>query len=164
MRQDNVSSLRVPVSHEGYHLESQLGLGSAVPIHRLVDEFDGSLKLIWADTGSLPPNGSTTLDADSIMAEVTSGFSPAQMRAVHKVNSESEISVACPQNFNGFSECFGAIEFNSIAPTPSGPAFVRYTIRADIGLYYINVQRHTSDFEERVFPLQWAVDQVIFYS
>jgi hypothetical protein len=28
-------------------------------------------------------------------------------------------------------------------------------------LYYINVEKHTSDFEERVLPLQWAVDQVI---
>lgn len=37
---------------------------------------------------------------------------------------------------------------------------VNYTIFADAGLSYINVEHHTSDFERRIFPLQWAVDQV----
>ena len=96
------------------------------------------------------------------MSEVTAGFSPLQMRAVHKVDNASAIPLACPQNFNGFSECYGAIVFNSISTTESGRAIVRYMIRSDIGLFYINVEDHTSDFEKRVLPLQWAVDQVMF--
>ena len=39
---------------------------------------------------------------------------------------------------------------------------VNYTIFADAGLSSIDVVHHTSDFERRVFPLQWAVDQVRF--
>ena len=39
---------------------------------------------------------------------------------------------------------------------------VNYTIFADAGLSFIDVAHHTSDFETRIFPLQWAVDQVRF--
>ena len=37
---------------------------------------------------------------------------------------------------------------------------VNYTLFADASLSSIDVEHHTSDFERRVFPLQWAVDQV----
>jgi len=37
---------------------------------------------------------------------------------------------------------------------------VDYTISADEGLIYIDVYDHTSDFETRILPLQWAIDQV----
>lgn len=36
-----------------------------------------------------------------------------------------------------------------------------YTIRADAGLAYINVEKHTSDSELRILPLQWALDEAI---
>jgi hypothetical protein len=91
------------------------------------------------------------------MAHITSSFSPKQLRAVRKVASPSDIESECPQNFNLLSECFAAIAFNDI-PANGGP--VNYTIRADAGLVYINVVKHTSDFERRILPLQWAVDQV----
>jgi ATP-binding cassette subfamily A (ABC1) protein 3 len=39
---------------------------------------------------------------------------------------------------------------------------VNYTIFADASLSSIDVEHHTSDFERRVFALQWAVDQVRF--
>jgi len=44
---------------------------------------------------------------------------------------------------------------NSTDTTP-----INYTISADGGLSYINVYSHTSDFETRILPLQWAIDQV----
>jgi hypothetical protein len=37
---------------------------------------------------------------------------------------------------------------------------INYTISADGGLARINVYSHTSDFETRMLPLQWALDQV----
>jgi ATP-binding cassette subfamily A (ABC1) protein 3 len=37
---------------------------------------------------------------------------------------------------------------------------VNYTIRADAGLYHIDVVKHSSDYEKRILPLQWAIDQV----
>jgi len=65
--------------------------------------------------------------------------------------------MACPQNFNLYSECFAAVVFNNF-PSAYG---VSYTIRADAGLYYINVEQHTSDVELRILPLQWALDEAI---
>ena len=90
------------------------------------------------------------------MSRVTRDFTPAQLSAVQQLESPDDIVDSCPQNFNLFSECFAAIAFNDIPE--SGP--INYTIRADGGLFYINVEKHTSDFELRVLPLQWAIDQV----
>ena len=36
---------------------------------------------------------------------------------------------------------------------------VNYTIQADAGLSYINVQKHTSQYKQRILPLQWAIDE-----
>jgi len=92
---------------------------------------------------------------------------------VQRLDEVDEVANRCPQNFNGFSECFAAIQIYSL-----GVGEVNYTIRADgvsqyilfllfvlkplpaAGLYRINVVNHNSDFEERVLPLQWAVDAV----
>jgi ATP-binding cassette, subfamily A (ABC1), member 3 len=38
---------------------------------------------------------------------------------------------------------------------------VNYTIQADAGLGYVNVEKHNSDVELRVLPLQWALDSAI---
>lgn len=46
----------------------------------------------------------------------------------------------------------------------AGAPPVNYTIFADAGLSSIDVEHHTSDFERRIFPLQWAVDQVCLIS
>lgn len=95
------------------------------------------------------------------MARVTSGLSASQLRSVRKVATPAEIPGTCPQNFNGFSECYAAIAFYDILPNGNATTkSLNYTILADSGLFHIDVVRHDSDFEKRVLPLQWAVDQV----
>ena len=42
----------------------------------------------------------------------------------------------------------------------NGSAPVDYTIWADAGLTFVDVKKHKSDFEKRILPLQWAIDQV----
>jgi hypothetical protein len=79
------------------------------------------------------------------------------LRAVQAVDDPNDVPNSCRQNFNGFSECYGAVVFNSV----DEHGVLNYTIRADAGLFFVDVQRHTSDFEQRVFPLQWAVDRAI---
>jgi hypothetical protein len=66
----------------------------------------------------------------------------------------------CPQNFNGFSNCYAAIVFNDI-PRNNASAPIQYTIMGDSGLKRIDVVHHNGDYERRVMPLQWAVDQVL---
>lgn len=125
-------------------------------MHGLASVYDGSLALIWADgtngTGSNP-------SAHDIMALVTRGFNGRQLSSVRQLDSPADIPDACPQNFNLFSECYSAVAFNSL-PGPEGLLPLNYTLRADGGLFHIDVFRHTSDYEERILPLQWAIDSV----
>ena len=118
--------------------------------------FDGSLALLWADG----TNGTVFPSPASIMSIVTEGFGSSQLRAVHQVDSPDDIPNACPQNFNLFSECFAAIAFNSLPRNENDTSPLNYTIMVDGGLFHIDVKKHTSDYERRVLPLQWAVDSV----
>jgi hypothetical protein len=93
----------------------------------------------------------------AVVQKITSSFSDTQLRAVHQVDDPNDVPASCQQNFNGFSECYGAIIFNSI----DEQGVLNYTVRADAGLFFIDVHGHQSDFEKRVLPLQWAVDRAI---
>lgn len=95
------------------------------------------------------------------MAHITRDFSSSQLASVNQVSSTADIVAACPQNFNLFSECFAAVVFNSMPSSDGENAEpVNYTIRADAGLYHIDAVKHSSDYEKRILPLQWAIDQV----
>lgn len=137
-------------------MDGQFGLGTAIPVLSLDSQFDGSLALIWADG----TNGTGIPSPDDIMAHVTSGFSSSQLRSVKKVATPEDIAAQCPQNFNLFSECFAAVSFDAMPTTSNSSQPINYTIHADGGLFHIDVVHHASDFEERILPLQWAVDQV----
>lgn len=125
-------------------------------ISNLSDEFDGSSFLIWADG----TNGIGVPPANDIMAHITRNFTSFQLNAVKKVATPDDIPSLCPQNFNLFSECFAAIAFDYLPTSQNDTSSIEYTIRADGGLSHIDVIRHTSDFEKKILPLQWAVDQV----
>ncbi|KLO20603.1 P-loop containing nucleoside triphosphate hydrolase protein [Schizopora paradoxa] len=131
---------------------SNFGIGDPAPVSSLQSQFDGSLSLFWAD-GS---NGTFSPSPSDIMSRVTSGFSDKQLRVVHQLDSPDDFANACPQNFNDFSECFAAVSFNF-----ANSEGLNYTIFVDIGLSHINVVSHTSDYEKRVLPLQWAIDSAI---
>jgi len=136
---------------------SQYGLGTPVPIKSLQTQFDGKTLLIWADG----TNTTSTPTPQEIMAHITSDFSSEQLVAVRQVGHPSEIPAMCPQNFNLFSQCFAAISFVSLPEYGSFLDPVNYTIFADGGLSFIDVDRHTSDFEKRILPLQWRIDKVM---
>ncbi|KAH9948219.1 P-loop containing nucleoside triphosphate hydrolase protein [Amylocystis lapponica] len=144
---------------------NNFGLGSTVLVRNLSDAYDPSLALIWADG----TNGTGTPSAEDIMSKVTRGFSLSQLASVRKVDSPDDISPSCPENYNGYSECFGAVEFQSLPGLPTQASgsgtnvttAFNYTLRLDQGLFYINVAKHTSDYEKRVIPLQWAIDSAI---
>ncbi|KAG1742779.1 uncharacterized protein EDB91DRAFT_297988 [Suillus paluster] len=133
------------------------GFGSPISVYNFQNRFDGSLSLIWADG----TNGTGTPSAEQVMARITSNFAPNQLQAVKQVVSPADIPSQCPQNFNLFSECFAAIAFNSLPMNATDTTPINYTISADGGLAYIDVYGHSSDFETRILPLQWAIDQAI---
>jgi ATP-binding cassette subfamily A (ABC1) protein 3 len=114
--------------------------------------------LIWADG----TDGTSSPSPTAIISRITSNFTSNQLSAVKRLASPSDIPAECPQNFNFFSQCFAAITFADIPANGSRP--INYTISADSGLAFINVISHTSDFEKRILPLQWAIDQVVIIS
>lgn len=97
------------------------------------------------------------------MSHITANFTSNQLTSVKKVSSPSNIPATCPQNFNGFSQCFAAITFTNIPADGNASNPINYTIFGDAALGFIDVVRHTSDFERRMLPLQWAIDQVMFF-
>ncbi|KAJ3513241.1 hypothetical protein NLJ89_g3058 [Agrocybe chaxingu] len=133
------------------------GMGTPTSITSLQSRFDPALALIWADG----TNGTSSPSPKDIIDRITSDFTPEQLAAVRQVDTPAEIPFECPQNFNLFSKCFAAISFIDISPNGSRTRPVNYTILADGGLVFIDVERHTSDFEKRILPLQWAIDKAI---
>ncbi|KAH8094651.1 P-loop containing nucleoside triphosphate hydrolase protein [Cristinia sonorae] len=134
------------------------GLGTPVPVRNLTEVYDPSLAFVWVDA-----TNETAFPAPAdIISHITSSFSPQQLSAVTKLDSPDDIASACPQNFNLFSECFGAVVFNSL-PTANATDVrpINYTLLADGGLFHIDAVKHTSDYELRLLPLQWAVNQAI---
>ena len=119
-------------------------------------QFDGSLKLVWADN----TGGAGSPSADDIVTHITREFSNKQLAAISKVEKTDDIPVQCPENFNLFSECFAGLSFEYLPSGPTDTRQINYTILADGGYGYINAIKHTSDYELYVLPLQWAVDQV----
>ncbi|KAL0951946.1 hypothetical protein HGRIS_008597 [Hohenbuehelia grisea] len=133
------------------------GLGTAIPVPSLYDHYDGSSALVWADG----TNGTSSPSPLQIIEHISSGFNERQLKGMRQVATPADVPAECPQNFNLFSECFAAVVFNSIPANGSATSPINYTIRADAGLFHIDVFRHNSDYEQRILPLQWAVDQAI---
>ncbi|KAJ6479217.1 hypothetical protein C8R47DRAFT_1019314, partial [Mycena vitilis] len=131
------------------------GIGNPIPVYSLQQQFQDAGTLVWADA----TDGNSQPSPKDIMDRVMSGFSQSQISAVKQASSGTQLPFECPQNFNGFSECYAGVVFYDIPASATAP--VNYTILADSGLFHIDVVRHNSDFETRVLPLQWAVDQAI---
>ena len=127
-----------------------------MPVQTLQSQFDGKTTLVWADN----TDGNSSPSPKEVVARLTAKFTPVQRAAVKEVNA-SDIFASCPQNWRGFTQCFAAVEFADIPSlNESSLIWVNYTIYGDFGLEYINVEKHTSDFEHRILPLQWEIDKV----
>ncbi|KAF8640810.1 hypothetical protein AX17_000459 [Amanita inopinata Kibby_2008] len=155
----------LPVAYGAFLATAQLflnkpnnfGIGQPIPVYTLQSQLNDSLALIWADA----TDGTSSPTPSDIISRITSSFTDKQRRLVKQVSNASDIPLECPQNFNYFSECFAAVVFHDIPAPRSSTKSVNYTIRADAGLSFIDVHRHTSHYEQRILPLQWAIDQAI---
>jgi hypothetical protein len=95
------------------------------------------------------------------MSKVVDGFTAAQLAGVKKVGSASDIPLACPQTLNQVSDCFAAIQFNSVNESLHNSVNVTsYTLISDGSRASIDVVDHRGDFEQKILPLQWAMDHV----
>jgi ATP-binding cassette subfamily A (ABC1) protein 3 len=133
----------------------QLGFGSPTPIRSLSDTWTTDT-IYYVDATSASPSRVPNL----ISALTTSSnLSPSQQSRLKQLDSRDAIQRACPSNFNLVSECFAVLVFDYV-PTGAGDARpMNYTIRVDGGRVAVDVERHTSDYEKVVLPVQWAVDK-----
>ncbi|ODQ51080.1 hypothetical protein SAICODRAFT_27131 [Saitoella complicata NRRL Y-17804] len=126
------------------------GFGNAAAVKNFATEL-GSGKFVWIDrTGS--SGGEAQRVVDIVTARVTRG-------TVVQLQTSTELAELCPQNFIGASPCFAAVEFNQLDFTTNQ---FNYTLRADTGSNTIRVDTNSGSFEQKVLPLQWAIDQAIF--
>ena len=135
-------------------------MGTPTPIFSLQTQFNGQTTLVWADG----TDGTSNPTPAEIISHITTNFTHSQLTSVQQLSSPSDIPAACPQNFKKLSQCFAAIAFTNIPADGNASNPINYTIFGDAGLVFIDVIHHTSDFEERMLPLQWAIDQVILIS
>ncbi|KAM6499563.1 hypothetical protein JOM56_005071 [Amanita muscaria] len=132
------------------------GIGQPIPVYALETKVDSLL--LWVDA----TDGTSSPSPSQIMSWMTASFTPSQQQQyVKQLFNASDIHSYCPENFIGLSQCFGAVIFYDIPANSSASRPVNYTIQADAGLGHIDVQRHTSDYEQKVLPLQWAIDNAI---
>ncbi|TRM70462.1 P-loop containing nucleoside triphosphate hydrolase protein [Schizophyllum amplum] len=83
-------------------------------------------------------------------------ISEAAHSTVSTVHHEGSILAAVHHPL--LEECRRSVEASAANGTAS---VVNYTLRADGGLYHIDVINHASDYEQRLMPLQWAIDQAV---
>ncbi|KAG8983110.1 hypothetical protein FRB90_006304, partial [Tulasnella sp. 427] len=135
---------------------SDLGFGSPASIYGLQDVFQNG-KLAWIDI----TDGTGSPSADQIMDFVTRPLSSSRRQSVVKVDSLDDLAMSCPTNYNGRSSCYAGVIFNGLPPSNDTESPIYYIIRGDMGQTYVNVKRHTGDFEKNLLPIQWAIDSAI---
>ncbi|KAG8891481.1 hypothetical protein FRC01_014673 [Tulasnella sp. 417] len=92
---------------------------------------------------------------------VTRPLSSSRRQAVVKVDDLDALELACPTNYNGRSSCYAGVIFNGLPRSNDSASPIYYIIRGDMGQTYVNVKRHTGDYEKNVLPIQWAIDSAI---
>lgn len=120
-------------------------------------QFDGKLALVWIDNTTI--TGSPSPQA--IIDHLSASFSPKQREAIRRLSNVEQLSSECGSNFRSISKCFGGIVFNNI---PKAGGAVDYALLADQAMYLINVLNQQSNEQQRIFPLQWAIDKARWLS
>lgn len=136
-----------------FNTTNDLGLGQPVPVRRLSDGLRNPI--YWLD--SRTQTADSRFSAQQVIDVVLDSLRPEQRSLVRRVDSDSDLGLACPQAFNGLSSCFGAVEFSNISAQGS----VAYTLRLDPGLNRVKVSTNSGDAERRTLPLQFAIDAAI---
>ncbi len=122
-----------------FNTTNDLGLGQPVPVRRLSDGLRNPI--YWLD--SRTQTADSRFSAQQVIDVVLDSLRPEQRSLVRRVDSDSDLGLACPQAFNGLSSCFGAVEFSNISAQGS----VAYTLRLDPGLNRVKVSTNSGDAE-----------------
>lgn len=133
-----------------FNNNGRYGPGQIQPLQNLSPDLDGE-KLVSYISQASEPFGSRLLQATL----QTAGLEERNIKHVRLDNPE-DIRRECPQNLNGFSECFAALVFTEVDPDSQT---LNYTLRADFGYGTVNTADPTKDdAQARLIPLQWSVE------
>lgn len=125
------------------------GAGHVQDLPALKEDLGGE-KLVYYLPPDAEPWGSRLLQATLQNA----GLSERNVRLIGLDNPD--VSTHCPQNLNGFSECFAALVFSQVDPEEQR---LNYTLRGDFGYRSVDVDSPGNDDQaSRFLPLQWAVE------
>ncbi|TFK42171.1 hypothetical protein BDQ12DRAFT_677739 [Crucibulum laeve] len=134
------------------------GLGTPITIASLKDHFNPSRLLVWVDA----TNGGGIISANDVMSHVTNGFSSKQLASVKQLDTVDDLSRVCVANFNGASQCFATVTFDSFPTSLEVDTIpINYTLRYDRSNSHIDVQKHDSAIEVNILSVQWALDKAI---
>lgn len=125
------------------------GAGQVQDLQPLKPDLGGE-KLVYYLPPDAEPWGSRLLQATLQNA----GLSERNIGLVRL--DDPDVSTHCPQNLNGFSECFAALVFSDVDPEAQ---VLNYTLRGDFGYRTVDVETPGNDDQQaRFLPIQWAVE------
>ncbi|KAG8734715.1 hypothetical protein FRC10_011501, partial [Ceratobasidium sp. 414] len=139
---------------EFFSRPNNLGFGAPTPIAPLSSTWTTDT-IYYIDNTPTNPSQVPALISALISS---SNLSFAQQSRLKPLNS-SDIQRACPSNFNSISECFAVFAFDYVATAADNISSTDYTIMIDWGRRAVDVEKHTSDYEKVVLPVQWAMDK-----
>ena len=135
------------------------GVGTPAPINQLIDEV-GGMRLVLIRNG-------LTGDVQQVINTISSPLLAAG-KDVRVLENDSQLGVECKQSLRGVSGCYSVAIFSSSPDNPnpevsgSNADIWNYTLRADSSLgRRIDVEKHDNEIQQRVFPLQHAIDFAI---
>jgi ATP-binding cassette, subfamily A (ABC1), member 3 len=135
------------------------GVGTPAPINQLIDEV-GGMRLVLIKNG-------LTRDVQQVVDTVSNPLFAAG-KDVLVLENDSQLGVVCKQSLRGVSGCYAVAIFSSSPDNPnpevsgSNAAIWNYTLRADSSLgRRIDVEKHDNEIQQRLFPLQHAIDFAI---
>lgn len=133
----------------------EYGMGSPHPIISLADSMGSKPLVIYLDPGLGP-------DIEPVVETLTKDLNDDQ---VVYIESQSDVNVTCPVDFDGVSPCHAVVLFNDSPLSGKPEARWNYTMRYDpaAGGYYgrINVYNTDNALDQLFLPLQLAIDNAI---
>ncbi|ORY26511.1 hypothetical protein BCR39DRAFT_541062 [Naematelia encephala] len=148
----------LPIAYAAFFAKAQdffttrsiLGQGHIAPLLSLPTNL-GSRRIVWSPPRAAATNATLDTFFDDLMSKAMTGVSGY----IEKVQNSSSIDRACPQNYNGLSNCFAAVSFGAMDEAAHE---LTYTLRSDFGLTSVDVDDHTKDDVQLRLPFQWAIE------
>lgn len=136
----------------------EYGIGEPRPVRDLKDALNAGTDS--RDTVVFINNDHTGGDIESVINSLTSTVEDAG-KIARTITSDSDLGYECESSYQGASNCFGAVVFNSSPNEGNGNGW-DYTLRGDRSFgREFQIKENKNDAQIYLLPLQRAVDEAI---